>query len=166
MIIKHEIFPKYFIMDILPVKESLESEYEDFGIAEIIDTELYKYVDLDDNDLYSPRLQLVLDISDGKNVYLTKFDGCGYHSNKLDQPSTGFKYTLHLKIYPDSSRFALITKDDKIIKSSNKVRIPSSFVEKNDNIIFDNYINLEIKGSKVINFSNETFFNDIEKIFN
>ena len=50
------------ILDVLPVEESLKSQYDDIEKEEIINVEMFKYIDFNDHKLYSPRLQFVLDI--------------------------------------------------------------------------------------------------------
>lgn len=162
MKVKSEISPKYFILDVLPVEESLISQYDDIEKEEIINVEMFKYIDFDDHKLYSPRLQFVFDILDEKNVYLVRFDSFGYNINALE---SDFQYSLHFKIYPGSTRAALVTEDNIVITAPKIDKLPESFVDIHENVVFDDYIHLVIEGSKVINFSNQAFFKDIEKLF-
>lgn len=163
MEIKSVVFAKYLIMDILPVRESLLSEYEKDDVKELLEEYTFKYIDTEALHLDSPRLQFVFDISDGNNVYLTKYDENEYNTNKL---SSAFNYNIHLKLYPSSTILKLVDTDDRIIHTKPIEKLPKSFIEIENGVVFDNYINLNINNCKVVNYSTPEFFADIETIFN
>lgn len=163
MEIKSIVFAKYLIMDILPVGESLSDEYEKDDVKDLLEEYTFKYIDTEVLHLDSPRLQFVFDISDGNNVYLTKYDENEYNTNKL--PSI-LNYNVHLKFYPSSTILKLVDVDNRIIHTKPIDRLPKSFTEIKNNVVFDNYINLNIENCKVVNYSTPEFFADIEGIFN
>lgn len=163
MEIKSVVFAKYLIMDIVPVSESLLSEYTKDDVKELLEEYAFKYIDTETLHLFSPRLQFVFDISDGKNVYLTKYNENEYNTNKL--PSV-LNQNIHLKLYPSSTILKLVDVDDKIIHTKPIERLPKSFIETENGVVFDNYINLSIENCKVVNYSTPEFFADIEEIFN
>ena len=163
MEIKSIVFAKYLIMDILPVAESLLSEYTKYEVKELLEEYAFKYVDTEVLHLDSPRLQFVFDISDGNNVYLTKYDENEYNTDKLQSV---FNYNIHLKLYPSSTILKLVDIDNRIIHTKPIERLPKSFTEIKNNVVFDNYIILNIENCKVVNYSTPEFFTDVEGIFN
>jgi len=163
MEIKSVVFAKYLIMDIVPVRESLLSEYTKDDVKDLLEEYAFKYIDTEMLHLFSPRLQFVFDISDGKNAYLTKYNENEYNTNKL--PSV-LNYNIHLKLYPSGTILKLVDVDDKIIHTKPIERLPKSFIEIENGVVFDNYINLNIENCKVVNYSTPEFFADIEEIFN
>lgn len=169
MTVKKVIFPKYLVMDILPVAESLASQYDDETSKEILDECVLKYVDIHTLKLDNPRLQFVFDISDSKNVYLSYFDcydGYKYKTVRDVCDNMCCNYHLRLKFYPSSTMLRLVDENGHFIFTKAIERLPTSFIEVTNGVVFDNYLDLELQSYKVLNYSNPEFFADIEEIFN
>lgn len=166
MTVKKEIFPKYLVMDILPVAESLAFQYEDEINKEILDECVLKYVDIHTLKLDNPRLQFVFDLSDSKNVYLTYFDGYKHKTVREVCDNMCCNYHLRLKFYPSSTILRLVDENGHFIVTKAIERLPNSFIEVTNGVVFDNYLDLELQNYKVLNYSNPEFFADIEEIFN